>query len=58
MKQIIYDNYSELSVRTAEQIASIIIDKPDTLLCFPAGETSLGTFNYLIELNKTVKSVL
>jgi glucosamine-6-phosphate isomerase len=52
MKQIIYDNYSELSVNTAQQIAAIISGKPDSLLCFPAGETSLGTFKYLIELNK------
>jgi len=55
MKQIIYDNYFELSVRTAEQIAAIISNKPDALLCFPAGETSVGTFNQLIELNKAGK---
>ena len=45
MKQIIYNNYNELSVKTAEQIAAIITEKPDALLCFPAGETSVGTFN-------------
>jgi glucosamine-6-phosphate isomerase len=55
MKQIIYTDYSELSVRTAEQIAAIIKEKPNALLCFPAGETSVGTFNYLIELNRTGK---
>jgi glucosamine-6-phosphate isomerase len=55
MKQIIYDSYSELSVKTAEQIAAIISKKPDALLCFPAGETSVGTFSHLIELNKTGK---
>ncbi len=55
MKQIIYDNYSELSVKTAEMIAAIISDKPDALLCFPAGETSVGTFRHLIELNKSAK---
>ncbi len=55
MKQIIFDNYSELSVKTAEQIAAIISEKPDALLCFPAGETSVGTFKHLIELNKTGK---
>jgi glucosamine-6-phosphate isomerase len=55
MKQIIYNDYSELSVKTAEMIAAVIIDKPDALLCFPAGETSVGTFNHLIELNKTGK---
>lgn len=40
-------------MKTAEMIAGIISDKPDALLCFPAGETSLGTFMHLIELNKT-----
>ena len=52
MKQIIYNDYSELSVNTAEQIAAIINKKPDSLLCFPAGETSVGTFKHLTELNK------
>ena len=55
MKQIIYEDYTELSVKTAEQIAAIISAKPDALLCFPAGETSIGTFKHLIELNKTGK---
>lgn len=55
MKQIIYDDYHELSVKTAEMIAGIILMKPDALLCFPAGETSLGTFKHLIELNKKGK---
>ncbi len=55
MKQIIYTDYSELSVKTAEIIAAIISDKPDSLLCFPAGETSVGTFKHLIELNKEDK---
>ena len=55
MKQIIYEDYTELSVKTAEQIATIISEKPDALLCFPAGETSIGTFKHLIELNKTGK---
>ena len=55
MKQIIYNDYTELSVKTAEQIAAIISEKPDALLCFPAGETSVGTFKQLIELNKKGK---
>jgi glucosamine-6-phosphate isomerase len=55
MKQIIYNNYTELSVETAEIIAGIITGKPDALLCFPAGETSVGTFKHLIELNKSGK---
>jgi glucosamine-6-phosphate deaminase len=55
MKQVIYNDYTELSVKTAEQIAAIINKKPDSLLCFPAGETSVGTFKHLMELNKTGK---
>ncbi len=53
VKQIIYENYDELSKETADLIAGIILEKPDALLCFPAGETSVGTFNRLIELNKS-----
>jgi glucosamine-6-phosphate isomerase len=52
VKQIIYSDYNELSVKTAEQIAAIIKAKPDALLCFPAGETSVGTFEELIKLNR------
>lgn len=52
MKQIIYNNYIELSAKTAELIASVVSEKPDALLCFPAGETSVGTFKHLSELNK------
>jgi glucosamine-6-phosphate isomerase len=52
MKQIIYKDYKELSVKTAEMIADVIIKKPDALLCFPAGETSVGTFAQLIKLNR------
>ena len=55
MKQIIYNDYNELSLKTAELIAGIIKQKPDALLCFPAGETSVGTFKHLIEINKKGK---
>ncbi len=55
MKQIIYDNYQELSEKTAEMIADLITKKPDALFCFPAGETSVGTFEHLIKLNKAGK---
>jgi 6-phosphogluconolactonase/glucosamine-6-phosphate isomerase/deaminase len=56
MKQIIYKDYTELSVKTAEMISAIILEKPDALLCFPAGETSVGTFKHLIDLNKSGNS--
>lgn len=50
--KIIFDNYHELSTETADIIAKILNEKPDALLCFPAGETSIGTFKHLIELYK------
>ncbi len=46
----VYKDYKELSTQTALQIARIIKEKPDALLCFPAGETSLGTFAEMIKL--------
>jgi glucosamine-6-phosphate isomerase len=52
MNQIIYKDYSELSLKSAEQIAALIVDKPDAMLCFPAGETPVGTFKHLIEMNR------
>jgi glucosamine-6-phosphate isomerase len=55
MELIIYKDYEELSSKTAEMIAEIIRRKPDALLCFPAGETSVGTFRHLISLNKAGK---
>jgi len=55
MELIIYKDYEELSSKTAEMIAEIIRREPDALLCFPAGETSVGTFRHLISLNKAGK---
>lgn len=36
-------------------IAELLVKKPDALLCFPAGETSIGTFIHLINLYKAGK---
>ena len=52
MKLVVYKDYDELSVKTAGMIAEIITVKPDALLCFPAGETSVGTFRELIRMNR------
>ncbi|MGE5419356.1 MAG: 6-phosphogluconolactonase, partial [Chloroflexota bacterium] len=51
MEIITFKDYSELSKESAEIIAYIISKKPDALLCFPAGETSVGTFEHLIKMN-------
>ena len=48
----VYKDYKELSHATALQIAEVIVKKPDALLCFPAGETPLGTFAELIKLQR------
>ena len=53
--KVIFDDYQKLSAETAAIIAGIILEKPDALLCFPAGETSIGTFNHLIDLYKRGK---
>ncbi len=55
MKQIIYDSYDQLSEESALMIAGIIINKPDALISLPSGETSLGTFEHLVRLNKSGK---
>lgn len=52
MKKIVFQDYKELSIETAKLIARIIAGKPDALLCFPAGETSVGTFDALIQMHK------
>ncbi len=53
MKEIIFDNYQDMSANTASRIAAIISGKPDAMICFAAGETSVGTFEQLIELNRS-----
>lgn len=55
MEIITLKDYSELSKESAEIIAYIISKKPDALLCFPAGETSIGTFEHLIRMYKEGK---
>lgn len=55
MKIVVYNSNEELSASSADMIASVLESKPDALLCFPAGETSIGTFEQLIMMNKTGK---
>lgn len=55
MKIIRCKDYSELSILTAGKICEIINNKPDALLCFPAGETSIGTFEELIRMEEAQK---
>jgi glucosamine-6-phosphate isomerase len=50
VNKIICRDYDSLSVFTARLIAELVNQKPDALLCFPAGNTSLGTFAELIKM--------
>lgn len=52
MQKLVYQNSSEVSQKVAEIIAGVVKNKPDALLCFPAGETSIGVFTCLSEMNK------
>jgi glucosamine-6-phosphate isomerase len=47
----VFTNYEMLSVAAAKMVAETIKVKPDALLCFPAGETSLGTFKELVRMH-------
>ncbi|HEX3009963.1 MAG TPA: glucosamine-6-phosphate deaminase [Bacteroidales bacterium] len=51
MEIIVYSDHSTLSLETAARIARIVRQKPDALLCFPAGETSLATFAELVRMS-------
>ncbi|MET3545531.1 glucosamine-6-phosphate deaminase [Paenibacillus favisporus] len=49
MKTHIARNYHEMSSQAAELIIHQIKQKPDSLVCFAAGNTPLGTFSCLVE---------
>lgn len=55
MKKIVFKDYKELSVEIARKIAQVIVEKPNSLLCFPAGETSLCAFEELVKLYRNGK---
>lgn len=50
MRMVIAKDYSDLSGRAAAEIAAFIRHNPESLLCFCAGDTPLGTFRELIRL--------
>lgn len=49
MKLAVYNNYDELSKATADLIVDQVNNKPNSLLCFPSGESPTGTIRYLIQ---------
>jgi len=51
----VFGTYAILSTAAAEMISEIVSGKPDALLCFPAGETSLRTFKELVKIQNSGK---
>ncbi|HHW47586.1 MAG TPA: glucosamine-6-phosphate deaminase [Clostridiaceae bacterium] len=45
----IFKDYDELSRKTADFISNFVNNNPKALLCFPAGDSPLGTFKKLVE---------
>jgi glucosamine-6-phosphate deaminase len=48
MTQLIYKNYDELSRAAADLIVEQVKGKPESLLCFPSGDSPAGVFKCLI----------
>ena len=53
MRVIVCENYDEVSAQAAKIIASQIILKPDCVLGLATGSTPIGTYQKLIEMNKS-----
>jgi len=49
MKISIYNTYDEMSKAAAELVAKQLAAKPDSVLCFPSGDSPTGTLKYLVE---------
>ena len=52
MEIIVKDNYDEMSVTAARVVASVINEKPNAVLGFPAGKTPLGMYRELVRMHK------
>lgn len=49
MEVKIFDNYDELSKRTAEEVTNLIKHKPYAIICLASGNTPLGTCQYIVK---------
>ena len=49
------ESYQDSSQAIADVVAEIIANKPDALLCFPAGKTSIGVFEALADMQNSGK---
>lgn len=52
MLVIIKENYQELSIEAAKQVATLIRKKPDCVIGFATGSTPLGLYKELIRMHK------
>ncbi len=52
MLVIIKENYNEMSLEAAKQVASIIRKKPDCVIGFATGSTPLGLYKELIRMHR------
>ena len=50
-----FNSYEASSQAIAEVVAELISQKPDALLCFPAGKTSIGVFEALCDMQSSGK---
>jgi glucosamine-6-phosphate isomerase len=55
MKLLTYKTYNEMSIAAADRIVEQVRQKPDSLLCFPSGDSPVGVFNTLINYANTGK---
>ena len=55
MNIVIKDNYTELASFAAEKIADYIKKNKDVLICLAAGDTMMGVFHELIQLDRQGK---
>jgi glucosamine-6-phosphate deaminase len=53
MLVIIKENYEQMSLEAAKQVASLIRKKPDCIVGFATGSTPLGLYKELIRMHKT-----
>lgn len=52
MLVIIKDNYDEVSLEAAKEVASLIRKRPDCVIGFATGSTPLGLYNELIRMHR------
>jgi glucosamine-6-phosphate isomerase len=49
MKISVYDDYDVMSNAAAELVSQQLAAKPDSVLCFPSGDSPTGTLKYLVD---------